>query len=221
MRGVYTMIDNMPEQEPGKDATNEEKATYKHQWEVALFYVDKFLPSTPGYDNWGNLIRPFHPWAEAGHQVDGGEKKAYVSITAEAFGLVMYENYRDSYLAKFQYVKDNSTAKKKVRKPTYSSKKPETNKFKAKWSDAHTGQGCAWHKDAFTALKDYKNHVKAFRDHDKANGDKIVQKCMDILAIEFADLQEPAKKKQKTVVEEPQEGGEVEESDDDDDLLDD
>lgn len=149
--------------------------------------------------------------------------KAYVSITDEAFGWLFYENYHDAWLAKFKYVKKNSSGKYRAKKPVYSSKKhEETKDYKAKWSDCKTGQGSSWDKAAYPVLKANKELVKAFRDQDQENGGQIVDKCMDILAIVWGidpnQPEEPASKKQKVgklkVVEEEEEEDDDEDFDD-------
>ena len=99
-----------------------------------------------------------------------GCKKNRMCITeeSEAFGLLQYENCRDRWQAIFEYEAEHPN----TQAPTYNPTKPETNPFKAKWSDDCQGSGSGWNPDAFEALADWEAAVKEWRKVEVVTGYK-------------------------------------------------
>ena len=60
----------------------------------------------------------------------------------------------------FKWKKANPHLK---RAPQYSTKKPETHKFKSKWSDDSFGKGSGWNKEAYKVFMKRVKHVGNFR----------------------------------------------------------
>ena len=75
-----------------------------------------------------------------------GKKKVLVTITSEAFGLVIFANCRDKWIADFQFKASN----KKAKIPKYNKEDPATHKYQNKWSSSRTGQvqGGGWDNEA-------------------------------------------------------------------------
>ena len=85
-----------------------------------------------------------------------GKKKVLVTVTSEAFALLLWANSRDKWLADFTLRASNKRAKI----PKYNKDDQTTWKHQNKWSNSRTGQiqGGGWAKDALvffnTAIKD-------------------------------------------------------------------
>ena len=77
--------------------------------------------------------------------------------------MLQHENCRGRWENTFKYQAENPGQKV----PVYSSKNPETNDFKAKWSDDNQGRGSGWHQDAFIVLAQRCKDVKAWREEEK------------------------------------------------------
>ena len=123
-----------------------------------------------GLDFWGESIRPFHLVTDK-MKVRGdpsGEKKVLVTVTSEAFGLMLYANGRDKWLADWEYKKGN----KNKRVPMYKKDDPATHKFANKWSTSRTGQikGGGWDAGALEYLKKVLKILKDKRKYEEENG---------------------------------------------------
>ena len=106
-----------------------------------------------------------------------------VTITAEAFGLLLFENGRQKWLAKLDYMRKLEIPSI----PSHDKKKPETHKWKAvhqdfdnltKWTDANAGQGKGWSTKAVGPHNRHWNAVKDFRQEDKKCGHAVLRKVL-------------------------------------------
>jgi len=200
IKNIYTMIEGMTP--PADGATQEEKDKYEREWNIAVFYLDNFLPITPGADDWPSPLRAYTLFVDPEREFNG-EKKAFISATSEAYGLLAYENYLDCWIKKFEHgLVDNKKSKKGYQQPTYNKNDTTTHIYKAKWSDAHSGQSSGWDEAAYPKLNEYKKLIKDFRTKDEAAGYPVLKKCQNILKAEYGvedpvEGQEPPKKKQR------------------------
>ena len=164
------------EQDDGSDEElthyNEERTAYKASMReykalkqkikcnetMLTWYLDEWLPAVAGLDWWKPSIRcyclPTDKWKV------NTKTKVCVTKTTEAFGLLQFENSRERWLETFKWKKANPQMK---RAPQYSTKKPETHKFKSKWSDDSFGQGSGWNKEAYKVFMKRIEHVGKFR----------------------------------------------------------
>ena len=166
-----------PGEEPGDEATEEEKAKWvafkaecDFQLEILLWYLDCFLPHAAGLEFWGPNIRPFHLMTDK-LDVPGdksGKKKVYVTITSEAFGLVVYANCRDKWIADFTLRATNKRAKI----PKYNKDDPATFKHQNKWSCSRSGQviGGGWHNDALVYMNTQMKAISKWRKEEAERG---------------------------------------------------
>ena len=99
-----------------------------------------------------------------------GKQKVLVTVTSEAFGLLMFANCRDKWLNVFQYKK---TAKRKGTKvPQYKKDDPTTHKYKGKWSSSCTGSavGGGWSSEALVYFEAAKKNISEWRKEEEARG---------------------------------------------------
>lgn len=171
---------NPPGDQPAADAPAEAKAQYaakqtefENKKELLTWYLDSYLPFAVGLEFWGPNIRPFKLMTDQ-KPVSGdpsGKKKVLVTITSEAFGLVIYANCRDKWVADFTLKAGNKRAKI----PKYDKDKPETHKHQNKWSSSRTGQvqGGGWDPKALEYLNERIAAIQKWRkeeaDRDNVN----------------------------------------------------
>ena len=155
---------------PNKEAPDHFQENFNCQAYLLTWYLNEWIPSVVGNDWWSAQIRPYKFTTDK-VEVEGAQK-VLVTVTSEAFGLVQYENSRDKWIENFKYKEANG---KRATVPMYNKNKPETHKFKAKWSDAKSGQCSGWHPGAFTMFQIRKGSIKEFRVQDEAD-DMIKQK---------------------------------------------
>ena len=101
-----------------------------------------------------------------------GRNKVLVTVTGEAFGLLIYANCNGKWVATCKW-KDKHP---KVECPKYNKKKPDTLQYKAEWSDSKTGQvkGGGWDPKAYTKFNDMITLVQKFREAEEANGNLMI-----------------------------------------------
>ena len=172
---------------------------YDRKVAVFSWYVEEYLPMAAGVQWFGPTIRPYFLPSDL-IDMPSGEKKVCVTITSEAYGLLVYENCRDKWLEIFKW-RDLQPKSKKNKPPTYTPSDPATHKFKAKWSDSNIGQNTGWNTDAYTRFAVIMEHIKAFRLQDEANG-KVAQIngrtwIRSVHGIKDVEEEEPPKKKRK------------------------
>ena len=146
---------NLPE--VNEASSEEEKAEYEKKVSLLTWYLDVFMPKAVGLEFWGELIRPYRLMTDT-EVVEGdpsGKKKVLVTVTSEAFGLLVYHNCRDKWVADYKYKKEHG---KKAQVPKYNKDDVSTHKHVNKWSNSNSGSvvGGGWHPAAlkkFNALK--------------------------------------------------------------------
>ena len=202
---------NPPGDAPSDSATPEEQAEYaqataKHEEELELltWYLDCFLPYAVGLEFWGPNVRPFKLMTDK-FDVPGdpsGKKKVHVTITSEAFALVIFANCRDKWMADFTLRASNKRAKI----PKFNKDDPETHKYQNKWSSSRTGQvqGGGWDKEALEYLNKCIGAIQSWRkaEAERGNvtyklGQELIRKAQEITMV----TQEPKGKKRKKLAE--------------------
>ena len=141
-------------------------AFFKH---LMVWYYDKWLPIVAGKEWWGRDIRYYKRPID---NVDvNGVSKVAVTVTSEAFGLLVLENCWSKWRAIIAWHEKHPG----VPVPT---SKPQNEPFQAKWSLSRNGQVQfgGWHPDAFEAFDKYITEVEFMRDTDKASN----YGCMDL-----------------------------------------
>lgn len=162
---------------PGDDADAKDLAAYTRQVKILTWYVDQYVPMAVGVDWWGPEIRPFKLMTDTTELE--GKQKVLVTVTSEAFGLLQYENSRSRWINVFKWKKKNGKKGKKA--PQYNRKKPETEIYKAMWSDFKSGQCSGWNPVAFQVFEERKAQIKAFRDKDKENGYAMMKRWQGLI----------------------------------------
>jgi hypothetical protein len=153
--------------------TKEYHEKYERKMKLTLWYFNDYMTMIAGTQYWGNDVKTrFLPTDMMDLE---GEQKVIVTITSEAFGILLYENCRDKWIQIFKWKDQNPKSNKKSKPPPqYNKNKPETHPYKAKWSDNCSGQSMGWHHDAFKAYNDYINCVKRVRELDLEAGGQVM-----------------------------------------------
>jgi hypothetical protein len=149
--------------------TKEYHDEYERKMKLTLWYFDDYMTMIAGTQYWGNDVKTrFLPTDMMDLE---GEQKVIVTITSEAFGILLYENCRDKWIQIFKWKDQNPKSNKKSKPPPqYNKNKPETHPYKAKWSDNCSGQSMGWHPNAFKAYNEYIDSVKRVRELDLEAG---------------------------------------------------
>lgn len=161
---LYTVYKLLPET---SDPEYEAKKALK-EW-----YYDEYLPMVAGNNTYGKSIRyystPVDKVTLVVKGVKGKKRVVAVTIPSEAFGLLIFENCRDKWLAVMNLRKDD----KKKEIPDFDKEDASTHKYHiTKWSDGKTGQvtGGGWKAAAFTKFNQLMVAIDKIRKEDKANG---------------------------------------------------
>ena len=176
---------------------------------LLLWYTNTWLPVVANFhsDWFGPMVRPYNYPSSKVKLPGMDEEKVLVPKAGEAFGLLMYENCRDWWMATFKWKKENpGTRKVKPIVPTYNKNKPDTLQFKAKWSDYAHGQGSGWDPACYAVFNKRMAWVCEFCTKDQEEG-YPVQKYAQSLIKEFYGIDmnatgPPSKKRKMRVVEE-------------------
>lgn len=179
MLNVWDVASQEP---PGDDASDEVKAKYQQDVELLSWYVETWLPKVVDFASYPDNVRPHYRLSSLTNVA--GEQKVRVTITREAYGLLQFENSRERWLACYKFEQTAPKVKgKKQQAPQYNSQKPETNRFKSKWSDYKAGQCSAWDPVAYQTFEQRKQHIKNHRAADEANGFKAEKFAMKLSKI--------------------------------------
>ena len=121
--------------------------------------------SSAGCDLFGKANRAeLFPNAIVSFSKKGEEEKILMCIPeeTEAYGLLQYENCRDRWQAIFEH----EAKLPGVPVPKYNPMKPETDGFKAKWSDDGQGSQSGWHEAAYKALGEWEDAIQTWREEE-------------------------------------------------------
>ena len=123
----------------GETPTEEETMLVQRKEAILLFYVDAFLAAAAGLEHWGPERRHKHLITDMIEvEMDpSGKAKVMVTVTSEAFGLVVYENCRDLWIATWKY---KAQFGKGAKIPKYDKNNKDTHPFKTKFTNSHCGQ---------------------------------------------------------------------------------
>jgi hypothetical protein len=176
--------------------TPEYHAKYERKMKLTLWYFDDYMTMMAGTQYWGNDVKTRYLPTDM-MEVEG-ERKVIVTITSEAFGFLLYENCRKKWIQIFKWKDENPKSNKKSKPPPqYNKNKPETHKFKAKWSDNCTGQAMGWHPDAFKSYNQYIQCVKMARELDLQAGGLIMLRARDMIREAHGYIEEEAQPTKK------------------------
>ena len=158
------------EEQPGDDASPEEKKSYQDRMELLEWYVEKYLPRTISQDFYGPIVRTVKKISDK-VKIDG-VFYICINVLTEAFGQVQYENSREKWIETFKWKREHKFSSGKDRKvPQYNKTDPSTFRFKAKWSDSAVGQGTKWDCDqACATLEMRQETISKWRKNDAAQG---------------------------------------------------
>ncbi len=170
-----------------------EKDDNKRMKNLCLWYFDRFLPIAAKKEFYGEDVRYYKPYTEK-MNVNGVQKVA-VTITCEAFGLVILENCHDKWTNIFEL-------KKKDPKAKIPSKKEEANysDYQAKWSDGKCGKVPfgGWKEGALEFMSQMEEKLEANRMEDAADDNKKAKYYMSVMRKEHKiDEPGPAAKKRR------------------------
>lgn len=155
------------------EADTDDARVYKA---LFLWYYDKYLTAAAGKHWWRDDVK--HYYLPTDTQDVAGVQKVNVTITSEAFGLLVYENCQQKWLRQLTYKQNYGKNAKfpKGKKDTDLDGKT-ADYYNAKWSDSNEGQVQfgGWAPAAYDRFEVLKQTVKNLRDED-AKKDKEMQK---------------------------------------------
>jgi hypothetical protein len=134
---LLNVWDVADEQTPADREDATAGAAYSHKINVLTWYIDHYLPNVAGIEYFRLHIRPFKFMTDLGAIVEG-KNKVFVTITSEAFGLLVFENCRNKWLADLEYKKIHGA---RANVPKYVKDDPSTHKYVNKWSSSNAGSG--------------------------------------------------------------------------------
>lgn len=151
---------------------------------LLTWYCNECLPKAAGFEHYGPTVRPYK-LAAAVINVKGVHKpQPVVSKESEAFGLFLFENCHEKWVAIIPKKIENPRWKI----PNYDKDKPDTHPYNnTKWSDKNSGQvkGSGWSAEGFKAFNDYLHFVKAIRKEDKQKKWVLQKFCRQLIRDEM------------------------------------
>ncbi len=138
--------------------------------ELFLWYYDQWLPAVLPREFWKEDIRYYKLLTDTIELA--GKQKVLVTVSSEAFGLLMWENCREKWI-NFCVFKEQNGEKA----PLPVGKEAGAELHLAKWSDGSAGQVKygGWKEEAYVRLEALKKEVKEWRKTDNESG-KLGQK---------------------------------------------
>ena len=148
-----------------EEAFNEDTEPAKIAKELFLWYYDEYLPAVLPKEFWKEDIRYYQLLTDT--TTIAGKEKVLVTVTAEAFGLLMWENCRKKWCNFCDY-KDKHGEKA----PIPTGKEPGAEQHLAKWSDGKEGQVLygGWKEEAYDRFEQIKKEIKAWRKTEEESG---------------------------------------------------
>lgn len=187
---------------------------YRRAVNILTWYLDKYMVQVAGLEFWGPNIRPYRLMTDK-VEVDGdvsGKKKVLVTVTSEAFGLLLFANCREKWIITFQFKEKNG---KKAPIPKYNKDDHDgTKQWLAKWSNSRSGSvsGGGWSKEAYKYFEAKKVALTEWRKTEAAGGYVNYQMGQTLVKAANGIAQEtdkPASKRRKTDTAKPQDEIEV------------
>ena len=118
-------------------------------------------------EKFGHVLEKRQGWVA--RVLEATEDKDLLTVSSEAFGLLVCHNCRDKWVADYNYKKKHG---KKAVVPKFKKEDVSTHAHVNKWSNSNSGSvvGGGWHPDALKKFNALKDHVKAFLEVEKDSG---------------------------------------------------
>lgn len=159
--------------------------------QIFIWYYDVYLVACLPKEFWKEDIRYYQLLTDEINIF--GKMKGLVTVSSEAFALLMWENCRDKWINYFKYKEANG---EKAAIP--KGKEPGAQDHLAKWSDGKEGQVLygGWKEEAYVKFEELKKTLKAWRAADTGKlGPKLALKYMRTLHKRTGKFPEDDKKK--------------------------
>lgn len=160
--------------------------------EFIIWYWDRWLPIAAGRAYWDEKHR-YYKMPTNVLEV-AGERKVHVTITSEAFALLVYHNNREKWIAFWNHKKTHG---KKAPIPT---KGAEAQAHQAKFTNSKCGQVKfgGWSEQAYTFFEEYKGKLQAERAGDKEAGYTQFRAALELVRAEKGiEAASPTSKKRR------------------------
>ena len=95
---------------PTDDSPAEYKKDYDERIRDLIWYLEHWLPAVVDYDNWPEQVR--YQWRITSKRPIEGQQKVRITITREAFGLLVFGNLRKRWTNNFIWDDDHKGQKK-------------------------------------------------------------------------------------------------------------
>ena len=134
-----------------------------------IWYYERYLPVVAMKPYWNDDIKYYRLLTDT--QEIGGKQKVHVTVTSEAFGLLVWENCHVKWAKIFELKEENVDAE------IPRGKEEGAENYAGKWSDANCGQQKfgGWHTDAYDYFEKTITFLEEWRKKDEDNN-KVMQK---------------------------------------------
>lgn len=167
--------------------------------ELLVWYWDRWLQIVADKEYWGVKNRgtmiPVDtveiPKKDANEEDWIVEKKVAVTVTSEAFGILIFANCRNKWLNTFAY--------KKIHGPRVAVPN-DPEKYAGKFTDSNVGQVKygGWSEEGYTLFEGYKKKIMEFRTAQKEEGNKVYKNALSIVRAALKITDAPKSKKRKS-----------------------
>jgi hypothetical protein len=142
--------------------------------QAMLWYSDRWLPVIAGKDFFGPNVRYYSCPTDL--VLVHGEQKVAVTVTTEAFGLLVFENCRNKWMKMWEWKANNPDK-------AIPNKGPIADTFKALYTDSKVGQipYGGWDPEAYELMEAMKKTITTFRMNDEADNKKAQLLARDLM----------------------------------------
>jgi len=185
----------------------EELGKQENLWskKLVLWYYDHWLPVVAGKKWWRDEIKYFYLLTDT--QDMAGVQKVNCTVTSEAFGLLVYENYQQVWERQMLYKAKHGVGALLPKSKTQTDDDGnDINYYQAKWSNSSTGQVkyAGWADEAYTRLATHTEWVRTFRQNDEQQDKKKQKYALTIMQEKNKNkLSKSIKDKKKRARQEP------------------
>jgi len=168
-----------------KKATAAQKAIF-------LWYYDRYLPIVAGLEYFGDKFRKYHLLTD---EIDvHGVKKVAVTVTSEAYGMLVYDNCKAKWEEMYKFRELNKSKGTKI---------PENDdKFFGKYTKTKDGKipPKGFTEEGLDLLSTLQDELVAFREEDAANDKKMQKYALKMVKEKYKipeDVTAPEKRRNK------------------------
>ena len=170
---------------------------------VALWYFDRWLPYAAKKEFYNENIRYYKLFTDKMNV--NGQQKVCVTITAEAFALLVLENCHTKWQKIFKYKKEHG------KKAAIPAKGDAAKPYRGKWSEPKQGQVKlgGWNEAALVFMSQMEDKLVAIREEDAQNNNIKAKYYLELMRkkhgiTDAVPFKKGSRKKKKTSTDQPE-----------------